>query len=215
MTATVGDVMTTSVVALHKEANYKDIVTALRRYRVSACPVIDETGRVIGLVSEADLLSKETDPDYPVGLERLNWRLHQQNKANALTAEQLMTSPAVAIHPWASVSEAAREMEQRQVKRLPVVDQDQRLVGIVTRSDVLSVYERPDDQILDDVTRVIMGQEFGLDPDEFEVTVDSGIVAVAGRVDRSDTALRLLARIRHAQGVVGVRDERLSYPRAS
>jgi CBS-domain-containing membrane protein len=215
MTATVGDVMTTSVVSLHKEANYKDIVTALRRYRVSACPVIDETGRVIGLVSEADLLSKQTDPDYPVGLERLNWRLHQQNKANALTAEQLMTSPAVAIHPWAPVSEAARQMEQRQIKRLPVVDQDERLVGIVTRSDVLTVYERPDDQILDDVTRVIMGQEFGLDPDEFEVTVNSGIVAVAGRVDRSDTALRLLARIRHAEGVVGVRDERLSYPRAS
>jgi CBS-domain-containing membrane protein len=215
MTATVGDVMTTSVVALHEAAGYKDIVNVLRRYRVSACPVIDETGRVIGLVSEADLLCKETDPDYPVGLERLNWRVHQETKANALTAEQLMTSPAVAIHPWAPVQEAAREMEQRQIKRLPVVDQEDRLVGIVTRSDVLSVYERPDREILDDVIEVMRGEEFGLNPDNFDVSVSSGIVMIEGRVDRSDTALRLLARIRHSEGVVGIRDDRLTYPRPS
>jgi CBS-domain-containing membrane protein len=215
MTATVGDVMTTSVVALHEDADYKDIVNVLRRYRVSACPVIDETGRVIGLVSEADLLCKETDPDYPVGLERLNWRVHQENKANALTAKQLMTSPAVAIHPWAPVQEAAREMEQREIKRLPVVDQEDRLVGIVARSDVLSVYERPDREILDDVIEVMRGEEFGLNPDSCDVTVNSGIVTIEGRVDRFDTALRLLARIRHREGVVGIRDDRLTYPRVS
>jgi CBS-domain-containing membrane protein len=215
MTATVGDVMTTSVVALREDADYKDIVNVLRRYRVSACPVIDETGRVIGLVSEADLLCKETDPDYPVGLERLNWRVHQETKANALTAEQLMTSPAVAIHPWAPVQEAAREMEQRQIKRLPVVDQEDRLVGIVTRSDVLRVYERPDREILDDVIEVMRGEEFGLNPDNFDVSVSSGIVMIEGRVDRSDTALRLLARVRHSEGVVGIRDDRLTYPRPS
>ncbi len=214
MTATVGEVMTTSVVALREDADYKEIVTVLRRHRVSACPVIDDDDRVIGLVSEADLLCKLTDPEFPPGLERLNWRLHQENKANALTAEQLMTTPAIAVHPWAPVSEAARQMEQWQVKRLPVVDYDQRLVGIVTRSDVLSVYERPDADIWNEVTKVIIGQEFGLSPDTLEVTVTYGIVTVAGPVEQLEVALRLLARIRHVEGVIGVRD-RMSYPRAS
>ncbi len=214
MTATVGEVMTASVVALREGADYKEIVTALRRYRVSACPVIDDGDRVIGLVSEADLLSKLTDPEFPPGLERLNWRLQQENKANALTAEQLMTSPAIGIHPWASVAEAARQMEQWQIKRLPVVDHEERLVGIVTRSDVLSVYERPDGDIMEEITKVIIDQEFGLDPDAMNVTVKSGIVTVTGPVERLEQALRLLARIRHAEGVIGVRD-RMNYPRAS
>jgi CBS domain-containing protein len=213
MAVTVGDVMTTSVVALHEDADFKEIVTALRRYRVSACPVIDAAGQVIGLVSEADLLCKATDPEYPAGLVRLDWRVHQENKANALRAGQLMTSPAVVVHPWASVQQAAREMEQRQIKRLPVVDQQGRLVGIVTRSDVLSVYERPDADIRDEVTKVILDEEFGLDPDAFDVAVTSGVVTIRGRADGFETALRLLARIRHAEGVVGVRD-RLVHPHA-
>jgi CBS domain-containing protein len=214
MCATVGGVMTTSVVALREDADYKEIVSVLRRYRVSACPVLDERDRVIGLVSEADLLRKLTDAEFPPGLERLNWRLYQENKANALTAGQLMTSPAIAIHPWAPVSEAARQMEQWQIKRLPVVDHEERLVGIVTRSDVLSVYERPDGDIWDEVTKVIIDQEFGFDPETLDVTVRSGIVTVGGRVQQLQVALRLLARIRHAEGVVGVRD-RMNYPRAS
>jgi CBS domain-containing protein len=212
MSATVRDVMTATVVAVRADATYKDIVSVLRRCRVSACPVIDDDGRVIGVVSEADLLYKQTDPEYPPGLERLRWRLTQETKANALTAEQLMTSPAVAIHPWAPVSVAACEMQKQEVKRLPVVDQDGRLAGIVTRSDVLSVYERRDSDIWDEVTKVILDEEFGLEPDRFDVAVRSGVVTITGPVARRETALRLLARIRHAEGVVGFRD-RMSYPR--
>jgi CBS domain-containing protein len=125
-----------------------------------------------------------------------------------------MTSPAIVIHPWALVSEAAREIEQRMIKRLPVVDQQSRLVGIVTRSDVLSVYERPDADIRDEVTKVILDEEFGLAPDVFDAGVTSAVVTIAGPVDRFEAALRLLASIRHAESVVGARD-RLNYPRAS
>jgi CBS domain-containing protein len=212
MSATVKDVMTATVVAVRADTQYKDIVTVLRHCRVSACPVIDDDGRVIGVVSEADLLYKQCDPEFPPGLERLHWRLSQQTKATAMTAEQLMTSPALAVHPWAPVCEAAREMQKRQIKRLPVVDEDGRLVGIVTRSDVLSVYERRDDEIWDEVAKVILDEEFGLDPDRFDVAVKSGVVTITGPVARRETALRLLARIRHAEGVVGFRD-RLIYPR--
>ncbi len=211
MGTTVRDVMTTRVVALRKDADYKEIVTALRRYRVSACPVIDEANRVIGLVSEADLLFKETDPDLPSGKVRLAWRLGEQSKAAAVTADQLMTAPAIAIDPGAPVAEAARVMQDHQIKRLPVVGADGRLVGILARSDVLSVFERPDADIWDEIGKQVLDEEFGLGSDSFDLTVRSGIVTIGGLVDRRETALDLLARVRHAEGVVSVRD-RLSYP---
>jgi CBS domain-containing protein len=211
MGTTVRDVMTTRVVALRKDADYKEIVTALRRYRVSACPVIDEANRVIGLVSEADLLFKETNADLPSGKVRLAMRLGEQSKAAAVTADQLMTAPAVAIDPGAPVAEAARVMQDKQIKRLPVVGADGRLVGILTRSDVLSVFERPDADIWDEIGKQVLDEEFGLDSDSFDLTVRSGIVTIGGLVERRETALDLLARVRHAEGVVSVRD-RLSYP---
>ena len=210
MSATVRDVMTTRVVALRKDADFKEIVTALRRYRVSACPVIDEANRVIGLVSEGDLLFKQTDPDLPTGKVRLAWRLGELSKATAVTADQLMTAPAIAIDPGAPVAEAARVMQDKQIKRLPVVGTDGRLLGILTRSDVLSVFERLDADIWDEIGKQVLDEEFGLDPDSFDFTVRSGIVTIGGLVERRETALDLLARLRHAEGVVSVRD-RLSY----
>lgn len=211
MGTTVSDVMTRCVIALREDAGYKDIVTALRHYRVSACPVVDEADRVVGVVSEADLLYKQTDPQMPAGLIRLDWRLHERTKATAVTARELMTSPAIIINPAASIRTAAKTMQDRQVKRLPVTDEDGRLVGIVARSDLLTVFERPDADIYKHVVKVVLDEEFGLDPDGFDVTVSSGVVTVSGEVGTRENALRLLAAIRHAEGVVGIRD-RLSYP---
>ena len=211
MSATVSDVMTTRVVALRKDADYKEIVAALRRYRVSACPVIDDADRLIGLVSEADLLYKQADPDLPTGKVRLAWRLGEQSKATAITAEELMTAPAIVIHAGAPVAEAARLMQDKQIKRLPVVGKDGQLVGILTRSDVLSIFERPDAEIWDEISKRVLDEEFGLDPDSFDFTVRSGIVTIGGLLERRETALDLLARVRHTEGVVSVRD-RLSYP---
>lgn len=211
MNSTVSDVMTARVVALRKNADYKEIVSVMHRHRVSACPVLDDADRVIGLVSEADLLYKQADPDLPAGQIRLEWRLGEETKASAVTADQLMTAPAVTIHAGAAVVDAARLMRDRRIRRLPVVGQDGRLVGIVSRTDVLSVYERPDTDIWDEVARVVINGEFELDPDSFDVTVISGIVTLTGLMDRRETALSLLARVRHTEGVVGVRD-RVSYP---
>jgi CBS domain-containing protein len=211
MGTTVREVMTRRVVALREDAEFKEIVGALRRYRVSACPVIDDGGRVIGVVSEADLLDKQAGPEPPAGVIRRRRRRAGQAEKTPVTARELMTAPAIVVDPAAPVRAAAKTMRDRQVKRLPVADQDGRLVGIVTRSDVLSIYERPDADIWDEVVTVILGQEFALDPDGFDVTVRSGIVTLGGRADRRDDALRLLARVRHAEGVIGIRD-RLRYP---
>ena len=206
MSATVKDVMTTSVVAVKRNADFKQIVSVLRRFRVSACPVINDAGHVVGVVSEADLLYKEASGSKPAGLIRLRWRLGEQSKASAVTAGRLMTSPAITIHPDTSVAVAARMMQDRWVKRLPVVGDDGLLIGIVTRSDVLSVYERPDDDILTEILTDVIVTEFGLAASTFDVCVASGIVAISGLMEQAGAALALVARLRRIEGVVAVRD---------
>jgi CBS domain-containing protein len=208
---TVRDVMTTSVVAVRENADFKEMVTVMRSRRVSAFPVLDNADKVIGVVSEADLLLKEAAPEFPKGLVRLSWRLTERSKAAGVTASDVMTKPAVTITEDAPAAEAARLMQSRRVKRLPVVDDYGRLRGIVTRSDVLSVFERPDEEIWDDVVKDVIIGKLGLDAELFVVNVRSGVVTVTGSVDRHADALALLGAIRHLEGVVGVRD-RLSYP---
>jgi CBS domain-containing protein len=208
---TVKDVMTTSVVAVRENADFKEMVSALRSRRVSAFPVLDAADRVIGVVSEADLLLKEAAPEPPPGLVRLAWRLTERSKAAGVTAAEVMTRPAVTIGQDAPVAEAAQRMQSRRVKRLPVVDDGGRLRGIVSRADVLSVFERPDQQIWDDVVNDVIIGQFGLDPELFVVTVRSGVVTVTGSVAGRADALSLLGAIRHLEGVVALRD-RLSYP---
>ena len=210
-TTTVQSVMTASVVAVREDADFKEMVTAMRSRRISAFPVLDAGDRVIGVVSEADLLAKEATPGPPPGLVRLAWMLKERSKATGVTAAEVMTKPAVTIRENAPVADAARLMQSRRVKQLPVVDDDGRLRGIVSRADVLSVFERPDAEIRDEVVKGIIVAEFGLDPELLVVTVRSGIVTVTGSVERRADALGLLGAIRHAEGVVGVRD-RLSYP---
>lgn len=195
MSATISDVMNTRVIALKRTADFKEIVSVLRQHRVSACPVVNDAGQVIGMVSEADLLFKEADPGTPCGPIRQRWKLSEESKVNAVTAAHLMTSPAVTIQPDTPVAVAARVMQDRRLKRLPVVTDDGTLIGIVSRADILSVYERPDADILDEVRTVIMAGEFGLEPGDFGVTATSGIVTLTGMVDGQSTALELVARI--------------------
>ncbi len=209
---TVKDVMTTSVVAVREDADFKEIVMVLRRRRVSAFPVIDAAGRVIGVVSEADLLIKEAAQAVPAGPARFRERRAERLKAGGVTAAEIMTAPPITIDQDAPVADAARRMQSHRVKRLPVVDGHGRLCGIISRADVLSVFERPDSDIWDDVVQDLIAGEFGLDPEMFVVTVRSGVVTVTGSVDRRGDALGLLEALRHLEGVVALRD-RLSYPR--
>jgi CBS domain-containing protein len=205
MDTTVADVMTTKVIAVTGNADFKEIASVLREFRVSACPVVNSTGRVIGVVSEADLLYKAAGCDLPTGLIRLRWKLGEESKMTAVTADRLMTSPAVTINPDAPVHVAARVMRDRRLKRLPVVGAHGELIGIVSRVDLLSVYDRPDADILTEV-RAVAADEFGVSPADFDVTVSSGVVTLAGSVASPATALELAARLRYVEGVVAVRD---------
>jgi CBS domain-containing protein len=211
MSSTVKDVMSTHVIAVRPTAGYKEIAAMLREQRVSAFPVIDADNKVIGIVSETDLLAKEAlEGTVPGTLQRLTHQ-RERSRVDAVTAADLMTRPAVSIGPDEPVSHAARLMYSKRVKRLPVVSADGTLIGIVTRSDVLSVYRRPDAAIGHEITEDLILGTFRCDPVRFNVTVRDGIVTVAGSPETAETGREIVAAARHVEGVVAVRD-RLSYP---
>jgi predicted transcriptional regulator len=212
MKSHVRDVMTRDVVSVRETAEYKDIIAVMRELHVSAFPVLDPADHLVGVVSEADLLLKEVGQEALDGYLVASGRRGERAKAAGVTAAQLMTSPAVIVGPDDTLAAAARLMHDRRVKRLPVVDQAGRLVGIVSRVDLLSLFDRPDEEIRDRVIKEVVAGEFGLDPGDFEVTVMSGILTITGRVGSRAIARALVDALRHAEGVVDVR-ARLSTPR--
>ena len=205
MNATVKDVMTTQVVAVRSGATFKEMAAALRQYRVSAFPVIDEHEKVIGIVSEADLLAKEALAD-PGPVAELVHR-----KAEGLTADDLMTREAVTASPDDPIEQAARMMHFMRVKWLPVVDSGGQLVGFVSRADVLAVFDRADEEIRKDIVDAMLLHEFLIDPRQFTVIVEDGVVTLEGILETAALGRALVRKARHIRGVVAVRD-RLSHP---
>jgi CBS domain-containing protein len=211
MSATVRDVMTTRVVAVRRDASFKEMAAMLRSSRISAFPVVDDASRVIGVVSEGDLLVKEAVQADGTSLIAALRHFREDDKAAGITAGDLMTSPAVTIGADATVEEAARRMYDRKVKRLPVVTKAGLLVGIVSRVDVLAIFERPDDEIRLEVVRQVLPDLLSRPAAGFDVTVKDGIVTMMGPLRSDHEGQAVLDAVRHVQGVVAVRD-RLSRP---
>ena len=217
MSARVRDVMTTRVVAVRKGATFKDIVALLTEYRVSAFPVLDGQGEVVGVVSEADLLSKEAlvaaMGRQAVRLGRAVGSAYRGDlaKAAAVTAADLMTEPPIVVTPDEPVTSAARLMYHARVKRLPVVEEGGQLAGIVSRADVLSVCSRPDEEIRQEITKNGILNEFSADPGRFAVTVSGGVVTLEGHPETTASGRDIVAETWQVEGVVSVRD-RLTYP---
>jgi len=212
--AIVRDVMTPNVITVGEDAPFEVIAAALREHRVSAFPVLDETSQVIGVVSESDLLAKLAlgiDDDGMPGMITGILRHEQVKKAHAVTAAELMTSPAYTVRPDDTVEQAARIMYLRNVKRLPVVDDGGRLAGIVSRTDALAVYNRTDADIAEDIRTGILSTEAPANPGTLDVSVIAGVATIVGRPLSRDQAHAIISRVRHVQGVVAVRD-RLDYP---
>ena len=211
MSSTVKDIMSTHVIAVRQSAGYKEMAAMLRNQRVSAFPVVDDDDKVIGVVSETDLLTKEAlEGTVPRTLQSLTEQ-RVRSQVNGVTAADLMSKPAVTVGPDEPVTHAARLMFNQRVKRLPVVGDDGRLIGIVTRSDVLSVYSRPDAEIQNEVTQALIAGTFLSDPARFTVTVKDGIVTIEGTPETTQAGHGIIDAARHAEGVVAVRD-RLTYP---
>jgi CBS domain-containing protein len=213
MNSTVRDVMSTHVIAVRQGAPYKEIAGMLHEQRVSAFPVIDDDNKVIGVVSETDLLTKEAlEGTVPRTLLSRQERVRKQT--NALTAADLMTRPPVTIGADEPVTHAARLTFDQRVKRLPVTSDDGTLIGIVSRSDVLSVYSRPDAEIQHQIAKELIVGTFLCDPDRFTVTVNEGIVTIKGVPETTMAGLNIVDAARHMEGVVAIRDG-LSYPQDS
>lgn len=210
MSSTVKDVMSTHVIAVKGSAPYKEMAAMLHDQRVSAFPVIDDDNKVIGIVSESDLLAKEAfEGTVPRTLESLRHRMRSQ--VNAVTAADLMTKPPVTVGPDEPVTHAARLMYNRRVKRLPVISDAGTLIGIVSRCDVLRVYSRPDAAIQRQVAEDLILGTFLCDPGRFTVDVKDGVVTIEGTPETSQVGYDIIDAIRHMEGVVTVRD-RLGYP---
>jgi CBS-domain-containing membrane protein len=206
--------MTSQVVWVEQDTPFSAIAAALREFRVSAFPVIDDAGVVIGVVSESDLLAKLALAGGDKGVPgMITGILHHQQmeKARAVTAADLMTSPAACVSPDDTVEHAASLMYLRRVKRVPVIDEAGHLAGIVSRSDVLSVYGRPDVEIGEEIRREIFQFETPADEGTLDVSVSDGVVTLTGEPRTCDQGHDIVSRVRHVQGVVAVRD-RFDYP---
>jgi CBS domain-containing protein len=209
---TVRDVMTADVVFVSPDTGYKEIVETMLGNAVSALPVIDDGGHVVGIVSELDLLHKvefAAEEQHRRLFERQRERVARA-KAGADTARDLMTSPAMVVRDNATVAAAAVVLHRQGIKRLPVVDEDGMLVGIVSRGDVLRGFLRSDAEIRWEVTEEVLRRAMWLEPYQVEVTVDRGVVTLKGRVEQRSTAEITVQLVRATVGVVDVVD-RLSY----
>jgi CBS domain-containing protein len=195
----VQDVMTTSVVTVDRITPYKEIARLLTEHRISGVPVLSMGRHVTGVVSEADLLAaRDRNPE--TGVRWLHW-LFGRKPHQGLIASQLMTSPALTIQPDGTLARAARLMNTHHVRRLPVVDSDGTLLGIVSRRDLLSVFLRPDPQIAHQVREVLADSPSGI-----EVMVRDGVVTLTGTAELNADGELIRDAIRPIWDVDGVVD---------
>ncbi|GGZ19489.1 CBS domain-containing protein [Streptomyces poonensis] len=209
----IGSVMTTDVVRAVYGTPFKEVARLLVDHRISGLPVVDEDEKVVGVVSETDLMAHQAEPSdarepgrrFPFAALKpaARWRAA---KATAGTAGQLMSAPPVTVHADDTIVEAARIMAGRHVERLPVLDEEDRLVGIVTRRDLLRVFLRPDADIRNEVIHEVLVRTLWLAPRSIGVSVTEGVVTLAGQLERKSETEIAVSMTRQIDGVVAVVD---------
>lgn len=207
----VSDVMTRGVISVTPSMPLREVARLLSENRVSGVPVVDDDGRIVGVLSEGDLLAKQLTHSVSRRLP-LEWILGEHHDPDELrrraatTAGEAMTSPAITIEADRPVREAAARMVEGHVNRLPVLAGG-RLVGILTRADLVRAYLRHDEEVRHAITDDVIRRTMWLDPSRFEIDVNEGIVTISGTVDRRSTARILAKLIGLVDGVAGVRDQ--------
>ncbi|WP_432138425.1 MULTISPECIES: CBS domain-containing protein [unclassified Streptomyces] len=210
----VGSVMTTDVVRATYGTPFKEVARLLGEHDISGLPVVDDDERVVGVVSETDLMVHQAGMPDPYQAHRRP-RLadltpaarRRAAKARARTAGQLMTAPAITVHADDTLVAAARTMAAHGVERLPVLDEDDRLVGIVTRRDLLTVFLRPDGEIRAEVIDEVLVRALWLTPRAIDVSVTDGVVTLSGELERKSETEIAVSMARRIDGVVAVVDK--------
>ncbi len=187
------DLMSTDVIAVTPETGIREAARLMFRNRVSGLPVVDEARRLVGIITEADFLRLEVErAEKPSDVEHVS---------------DVMSTGVVTIGPEATLYEAAKTMATQDVKRLPVVDDEGRLLGVISRSDVVSVFTRPDDVIEDEIKEDLVRRVLFVDPDAIEVSVHNGVVTLSGEIGTRTEARLLEELTRRLDGVMRVANE--------
>ena len=209
---TVADVMTIRVHVARAKTPFKLLVQLIEDNKISAVPIVDDEGFPIGIVSESDLLLKERRAELETehGLLHRRQRRLDMAKADGIVAAEIMTTPPITVRSDTTLAQAARLMQERNVRRLVAVDERGKIVGIVSRSDLLQVFLRTDDELCDEVQSSIIPSMFLTDPETVQVSARWNVVTLSGEVDRKSDAEILSRLTRELDGVVEVVD-RLRY----
>lgn len=200
----VRDVMTTDVIAVAPATPLKEVAEQLFRNRISGVPVTDDGRRVLGVVSEMEILRLETGDDQRPHV--LDWLLlgPRLPKLEARTAGEAMTSPSITVEPERDVADAARLMTERRVNRLPAVDPDGTLIGIVTRADLVRAFVRTDSEIDRELREDVARETLWIDPADLWISVADGEVRLAGKIETKADAQLLEYFASRVPGVVSV-----------
>ena len=192
------DLMTTDVIKVAPDTPIKQAAQLMFRHRVSGLPVVDDLGRVSGIITEADFLRLEVA------------RGESPDPAPIETVAEIMSSGVVSVHPDEGLAEAAKIMVVQDIKRLPVVDDEQRLVGIISRLDIVAAFTRPDEVIEDEIREDLVRRVLFVDPEAIEVSVQGGVVTFSGEIGTRNEARLLEELARRLDGVMKV-DNQLSW----
>jgi len=204
----VQDVMTTDVSTIGPDALVKDAAIEFVQRRISGMPVVSSDGQVLGVISETDILPKESGEQRGGG-GFMQWLVDPSDpwinrRFDAVIVEDAMSSPARTILPERPLAEAAKIMLDEDINRLPVVDPDGLLVGLVSRGDLIRAFARPDEEIRREIQDDVLHGAMWLDPKALDVTVTSGIVTLKGEVSSEADAELLPTFARKVPGVVDV-----------
>lgn len=202
----VRELMTKDVVSVRPEASLREAAALLVEHRVSGLPVV-RGNEVVGVLSEADIVAKASGGSEHGGL--LSWLFDpepHEHKASARTAGEAMSSPPMTITPTRPVHEAARKMIAEGINRLPVVE-DGKLVGILTRADIVRAFTRGDSELAAEIRDDILRRTFWVEPGRVVVTVDDGRVTLKGEVETEADTEMLPIFVSRVPGVVAVHAE--------
>jgi CBS-domain-containing membrane protein len=209
----VEDVMTREVVTATPDTPFKELTRLLSEHRISGIPIVDEDRTLVGIVTEADLLWTEQEREPKRRRRFLEWFIDRKRLAGIervaadLMARDLMTSDVVTVGPQTPLREAMVRLLQAGVKRLPVVDAEGMVVGIVSRRELLEPFLREDEDIRGEIVDELIVRTMWLDPSSIHVDVEGGVVRLSGQVDIRSTKEILLELVDRVDGVVGIVDE--------
>lgn len=188
------DLMTTDVIAVSRDTGLREAARLMFRNRVSGLPITEPDGTLAGIITEADFL-------------RLEVERQEGNRGQGDTVGDVMSRGVVTVRPDAEIYEAAKIMATQEVKRLPVVDADDRLLGVISRADIVSLYTRPDDVIEDEIREDLIRRVLLIDPDGIQVDVANGVVNLRGEVETRSEARMLEELTNRLDGVLRVESD--------